>query len=94
MTTVYGQAVSEKRAHENEVCRQIVKEITNLNLTQRQLLFVAYLLGLELENVEQMRALTTVARELGGADMVLIGSVEQDTDEIAGTGTTLLGTRH
>ena len=80
---LYGQAQSEKRAEENNVCRQIVKEINNFGITQRQSLMVMYLLASELENVEHMRAITRLVRELGGEDLFLIGTPEPDK-EIAG----------
>ena len=78
----YGQMQSEKRAEENEHCRQIVREI-NLQggLTQRQTLMLIYLLGSELENVEHMRAVTKLVRELGEGELFLIGAPEgEDKD--------------
>jgi hypothetical protein len=73
----YGQMRSEQTAEENKICRQIVKEINNFGITQRQTLMVIYLLATELENVEQMRALTKLARELGGDELFLIGTPEK-----------------
>ena len=72
---------SEKRADENEHCRQIVREI-NLQggLTQRQTLLLIYLLGSELENVEQMKAVTKLVRELGGEDLFVIGGPDGSSD--------------
>jgi len=77
----YGQMQSEKRAEENEHCRQIVREI-NLQggLTQRQTLLLIYLLGSELENVEHMKAVTKLVRELGGEDLFVIGGPDGSTD--------------
>lgn len=83
---LYGQAQSEKRADENHVCRQIVKEINNLGgLTQRQTLLIIHLLALELENVEHMRAITRVVREVGGDELFLIGAPEPDREIGGGT---------
>lgn len=76
----YGQLRSEKVAEENTVCRQIVREISNFGVNQRQLLFIMYLLALELENTEQMQNITALIRELGG-DVLLIDQTE------AGNGT-------
>ena len=84
MTTLYGQAQSEKRAEENKVCRQIVHEINNFGVTQRQTLLVIYLLASELENMEQTRALTSLVRELGGEDLFLIGTPELDNETVGG----------
>jgi len=76
----YGQMRSEQMAEENKVCRQIVKEINNFGITQRQTLMVIYLLAAELENVDQMRAITKQVRELGGDELFLIGNKEGDQD--------------
>lgn len=76
--TMYGQAQSEKTAEENQVCRQIVREVNNFGISQRQTLMVMYLLACELENVEHMRALTKMIRELGGNELFLIGSPAPD----------------
>jgi hypothetical protein len=78
--TLYGQAESEKRADENNVCRQIVREINNFGISQRQALLVIHLLASELENVEHMRAITRLVRELGGGDLFLIGAPEPDKE--------------
>ena len=83
-TTLYGEASSEVRARENQVCRQIVKEVINFGVTQRQMLLVIYLLALELENVENMRNITQVVREAGGLDMFLSGNPEVDTEIVGG----------
>jgi hypothetical protein len=78
--TRYGQMQAEKHAEENEACRQIVKEINNFGVTQRQVLMVIYLLATELENVDQMRTITRQVRELGGDELFLIGVAERDQD--------------
>jgi len=77
----YGQMQSEKRAEENKHCRQIVQEI-NLQggLTQRQTMVLIYLLASELENVDQMRAITKLVRELGGEDLFIIGGPDGAID--------------
>lgn len=75
---MYGQAQSEKLAEENQVCRQIVREVNNFGISQRQAMMVMYLLASELENVEHMRALTKLIRELGSSELFLIGAPEPD----------------
>lgn len=87
MTQLYGQAQSEKRAAENLICRQIVREISNFGITQRQSLLVMYLLASELENVEQMRAITKLVRELGGEELFLSGTPESDKEVGGNDGT-------
>lgn len=76
--TLYGQAQSEKRAEENATCRQIVREIGNFGVSQRQMLLIIHLLASELENVEHMRAITRLVRDLD-SDLFLIGSAEPDS---------------
>jgi hypothetical protein len=81
MTTMYGQMRSEKAAEERAACRQIVKEIGNYGVTQRQAMFIIYLLALELENVEHMRSITALVKDAGGDELFL---VERDGAEIEG----------
>lgn len=65
----FGKLSSEKLAEENEECRKIVKEILNVGLTQRQQMFLIYLLSLELENIEYVKVLTEVIKEIAGDDI-------------------------
>jgi hypothetical protein len=60
----YGKTPSEKAAEENVVCRQIVSEINNFGVSQRQLLMIIFLLALQLENNVHMRELSTFVKEL------------------------------
>lgn len=76
---LYGQSLSEKIVDENLACRQIVKEINNFGVTQRQLLYLVYLLASQLENVEYMRAITNFVRQLS-PDTFLIGTPEPDAE--------------
>lgn len=77
MTQHYGQTDAEKLADEKTVCRQIVSEVSNFGLSQRQLLFVVYLLSMELEDVHKMQELSAVIRELGGADVFITDRSDQ-----------------
>lgn len=83
---MYGQSPGERRADENNVCRQIVREVNNFGISQRQSLVLIYLLALELEDVERMRAITRLVRELAGDELFLIGSMEPDAEVSDGTG--------
>ena len=75
----YGEFDSEKAAEENDACRQIVKEINQFGVNERQRMFIIYLLGLELENLDHMRKVTQLARELGKEqDMFLTDKVEDE----------------
>jgi hypothetical protein len=85
VTTLYGQAASEKRAHENQICRQIVREINSVGISQRQALLIIHLLATELESMEHMRAITKLIRELGGEELFLIGAPTPDNAIEGGT---------
>jgi len=73
----YGQLNSEKIAKENEECRKIVKEIINIGLTQRQQVFLIYLLSMELENIEFVQTLTSMIKEIAG-DQIFISQRNDD----------------
>lgn len=75
---VYGQLQSEKQATENELCRKIVREIAEFGVTQRQQMFIIYLLALELENIENMRSITSLLKEIAGSELFLISSEHND----------------
>lgn len=74
----YGQLKSERLAEENQVCRQIVREISLFGITERQRLMIIYLLALEIEDVERMRSITAFIKELAGKDLFLSGQVEEE----------------
>lgn len=61
---LFGQTQSEKQAHENQICRELVNEINNLGLSQRQQTFLIYQLALQLEDVAVMQELSQHIREL------------------------------
>ena len=60
----YGQMGSEALAEENLVCRQIVREITNFGVSQRQLLMIMYLMAMELDDVQKVQEITAFLREV------------------------------
>ena len=70
MTQTYGQLSSEKIAVENEECRKIVREVLNVGLTQRQQMFLIYLLSLELENISHVKDLTDVIKEIAAMNPI------------------------
>jgi hypothetical protein len=78
--THYGQTDSEKLAEEKQACRQIVSEIANFGISQRQQLFIIYLMSLELEDVETMQVLTSVIRDLGGDKVFISDRAEQSSE--------------
>jgi len=64
MTQMYGSLESDKIAEENETCRQIAREISRFEVTDRQRVVLLYLLALELENRDWFVPITTTIREV------------------------------
>ena len=59
----YGQTDEEKWASESLASREIVSEILNYGVTQRQIMNIAYLLSLELEDRNALQAISGVIKE-------------------------------
>lgn len=80
-TNLYGQLQTEKLAHESDVSRKIVREIDHFGINDRQRWLVIYYLAMELENVEEMKSLTSYIREIKGDELFitkLFGQEEED----------------
>ena len=58
----FGETETENWAEESLKCRQIVTEILNFGISQRQILKLLYLLSLELENRELMVQLAEIIK--------------------------------
>lgn len=54
----------EACVEDNIQCRDIVREIMRFGVSQKQIYFIMYLLSLELENVEHMKELSAIFREV------------------------------
>jgi hypothetical protein len=70
---LYGEFQSEKIAEENRIAREIVKEISNFGINERQRWLVIYQLALELENVGDLQEITSFIKELKGSEIFLSG---------------------
>ncbi len=70
---LYGELQSEKIAEENRIAREIVKEISNFGINERQRWLVIYQLALELENVGDLQEITSFIKELKGSEIFLSG---------------------
>lgn len=55
----YGTTSMEDSVKESQQCREIVAEILNFGVSQQQILRIAYLLSLELENRKAMVDIST-----------------------------------
>ncbi len=73
---LFGQLDSEKLAEEKLICRQIVNEIGNFGITERQRLAIIHMLSLELEDVEAMQAISALVRELGSDSLFIVDRAE------------------
>ena len=77
---MYGKLQSEKIADENKVARDIVKEISNFGVSDRQRWMIMYLLSLELENVNDVKDLTTFIKNKKTQDL-FITTPERETND-------------
>ena len=68
---LYGETSSEKLAKDSQVSRQIVKEINQFGISDRQRWLIIYYLSLEIENVDEMKSLTSHIRETKGDDLFI-----------------------
>lgn len=68
---LYGELQSEKLADENLVCRQIVREISQFGVTERQRLLIIFLLALEIEDQDRMREITACVKDVAGDELFL-----------------------
>lgn len=71
MSEIYGQLESEKLAADNKVAHEIVREINQFGINDRQRWLVIYYLALELENVDEMKELTGYIKETKGKDLFI-----------------------
>lgn len=66
MTEIFGKLQSEKLVEESKVAHQIVSEINHFQINDRQRWLIIYYLSLELENIEEMKELTGLIKDLKG----------------------------
>jgi len=64
MTEIFGQTKADKLAEENNIARQIVSEISNYGVNDRQRWLIIYYLALEIEDVEKMQEVCSVLKEI------------------------------
>jgi hypothetical protein len=64
MTTTFGQTTADKLAEESTIARQIVAEISNYGVTDRQRWLIIYYLALELEDIEKVQEVCAFLKEV------------------------------
>ena len=72
---LYGQTSAEKLAKDSEIARQIVQEVSNFGVDDRQRCLIMYYLSLELENLERAQVLAGAIKEIC-PDMLLTSIYE------------------
>jgi hypothetical protein len=77
MPEKYGETSGECEAREMLRCRQIVSEITQFGVSQREMLRIIHLLSLELEDREAMvdlseRTRSAINRSAGSLDSLIV----------------------
>lgn len=60
-----------ERAEQNAVCRQMVHNISEFGITDRQRKLLIYLLALELENVQLLQDIIDSIKTIGGDDLFI-----------------------
>jgi hypothetical protein len=61
---LYGKTKADKLAEENEVARKILAEMNNFGISERQRYLIMYYLSLELEDVENSRAISELLKDV------------------------------
>jgi hypothetical protein len=79
-TKLYGNLKSEKLVEESIRAHQIVSEIGNFGINDRQRWLVIYYLALELENIDKMQELTSCIKELNGNDLFVSKIFSNETE--------------
>lgn len=77
----YGQFQSERLAEESQAARDIVKVINNYGISERQRWLVMYFLSLELENIEDLKAMSAFIKARKSAEIFLSGNEEKEIND-------------
>lgn len=72
---MYGQLESEKIVDERKFVHELVRELNNIGITERQRWFLIHAIALELENVHDMQELCQFIKDLKGDQVFLTGKV-------------------
>lgn len=77
----YGATPAEKTAAENLDCRRIVREISLYGISQRQQLFIIYLLALELEDIDAMKSITAAIKSCASSNSLFLAGTEEEKSD-------------
>jgi hypothetical protein len=70
----YGTSDDEKVARESAEAREIVSEIMNYGISQKQILYIIHDLALNLEHLDHMRRVVALVKDLSEDDVGNISS--------------------
>jgi hypothetical protein len=65
----YGETDDEMDVRDRAKCREIVQEILNFGVSQKQIVQLVYLLSLELENIDDMRHLSKACKAVADGEV-------------------------
>ena len=71
MTQTYGETNSERLSNESQIAHKIVSEIGQFGINERQRWLIIYYLSMELENVDDMKSMTSYIKELKGDEIFI-----------------------
>ena len=74
---LFGKSNADKLAEENLLARQIVKEISEFGISERQRCLIMYYLSLELEDIEKAQTISFFLKECI-PDLTIAGIYEGD----------------
>ncbi len=81
MTLQLGEFKSERDVKENQLSRDIVKEILNFGVNDRMILLIIHQLALNLESIENMKILTQTIRDLNSDTFIIDRAEEENLQE-------------
>ena len=67
--TSYGETDDEMDIRDRARCREIVQEILNFGVSQKQIVQLVYLLSLELENIKDMKYLSNACKAVADGEI-------------------------
>lgn len=70
-SNLYGQLQSEKLAEDSKIAHEILREVNNFGISDRQRWLIIYYLAMELENISEMQDLTGYIRDTNGDNLFI-----------------------
>lgn len=74
----YGESETGRFVDQNQMVRDIVREIGQIGINERQRVFMIYLLAIELEDIELMKNITGFIKEHDNKALIMGKDDEED----------------